>query len=312
MKSAPPPRPVAAVWATRPERSNTLMLCVMTWISLRLGRPAGRVVLHLISAYFLLFAPAARRASRDYLHRLHGREAGLAAVYRHVYSFAATIHDRLYLMNGQLDLFDVRIRGEATMAGLLDAGRGAVLLGAHLGSFEVVRTLGRRYPGVRVALAMYEDNARRIGAALEAAAPGAAPEIIALGRIDAMLRIRDRLAAGCFVGVLGDRTPGAEAVRQVPLLGAPAALPLGPLRMAAMLRSPVVFMAGLYLGDNRYEIRFVPITDFADCPAEQREKRIADALHAYAAEIERCCREAPYNWFNFFDFWAAPAAGPAA
>lgn len=317
MKFAPPPprpaRPAApATWATRPERSNMTMLRIMTWISLRLGRPAGRVVLHLIAAYFTLCAPSARRASRAYLHRLHGRDAGLAATYRHIHSFAATIHDRLYLLRGHLDLFDIRIRGEATMAGALATGRGALLLGAHLGSFEVVRALGRRYPGVQVALAMYEDNARRIGAALDAIAPDARPEVIALGRLDAMLKIRDRLAAGGFVGVLGDRTPGAEAVARVPLLGAPAPLPLGPLRMAAMLRCPVVFMAGLYLGGNRYEIRFVPLADFSGCPAAERAARIDAALAAYAAEIETCCREAPYNWFNFFDFWAPAAAEAGA
>jgi hypothetical protein len=49
------------------------MLRVMTWISLRLGRRAGRVVLHLIAAYFLLFAPASRRASGNYLRRALGR-----------------------------------------------------------------------------------------------------------------------------------------------------------------------------------------------------------------------------------------------
>lgn len=311
MKPPAASRPPAAnaAWATRPERSNVLMLRIMTWISLRLGRPAGRVVLHLIAAYFLLFAPTARRASRAYLRRVHGREAGLAASYRHIHCFAATIHDRLYLMGNRLDLFDVEIHGDAVMARLLDAGRGAVLLGAHLGSFEIVRTLGRRYPGVRVALAMYEDNARRISAALDAVAcDDARPEIIALGRLDAMLRIRDRLAAGEFVGVLGDRTPGTEPVVPVPLLGAAAPLPLGPLRMAAMLRCPVVFMAGLYLGGNRYEIHFVPIADFTGCPAAGREAAIHAALVAYAAEIERCCRRAPGNWFNFFDFWNPPAA----
>ena len=39
-----------AAWRARPERSNMAMLRIMTWISLRLGRPAGRVVLHLIAA----------------------------------------------------------------------------------------------------------------------------------------------------------------------------------------------------------------------------------------------------------------------
>ena len=58
-----------AEWARRPERSNYTLLRVMTWISLRLGRPVGRVVLLGIAAYFLAFSPSARRASRSWLAR---------------------------------------------------------------------------------------------------------------------------------------------------------------------------------------------------------------------------------------------------
>ena len=28
-----------------------------------------------------------------------------------------------------------------------------------------------------------------------------------------------------------------------------------------------------------------------------------DALRAYVAKLEALVREAPYNWFNFYDFW---------
>ena len=42
--------PANAEWARQPERSNMAMLRLMAWLSLRLGRPAGRVVLHLIAA----------------------------------------------------------------------------------------------------------------------------------------------------------------------------------------------------------------------------------------------------------------------
>lgn len=113
-------------WARRQERSNALLLRAMTWISLRLGRPAGRVVLHLIAAYFVLFSPAACAASRDYLRRVLGRPARWRDVYRHVYTFAATIHDRIYLMNERFDLFDIRLQGQALVEAALEIGRAHV------------------------------------------------------------------------------------------------------------------------------------------------------------------------------------------
>lgn len=307
----PPPTPLqpqparapAAEWAQRPERSNMAMLRLMSWISLRLGRPAGRVVLHLIATYFLLFAPAARRASRAYLPRALGRPARFADGYRQVFSFAATIHDRLYLLKDRFDLFDIRIEGEDVIRDQVASGRGALLFGAHFGSFEAIRAIGRNQPRLRIALAMYEDNARKINAMLAALNPSACPEVIALGKLDAMLKVHARLGEGALVGVLADRSLGDEARLPVDLLGSPASLPVGPFRMAAMLEARIIFMAGLYHGDNRYTIRFEPIADFSQVRRDQREAAIRSAMLAYAAALERCCREAPSNWFNFFDFW---------
>ena len=129
-------------------------------ISLRFGRQRARVVLHLIATYFVLFSPVACAASRDYLRRVLGRPARWRDVYRHVFTFAATIHDRIYLMNGRFDLFDIRLHGETLVDDALAGGRGAFLMGAHLGSFEVVRAIGRTHPDLRV-VAMAERTRAR-------------------------------------------------------------------------------------------------------------------------------------------------------
>ncbi|MHB1403638.1 MAG: LpxL/LpxP family acyltransferase [Thiobacillus sp.] len=292
-----------AEWATRPERSNRTMLRLMAWISLRLGRAPARFVLAGVSLYFLLFAPAAKAASRAYLRRALGRAPTFADVFRHFYSFASTIHDRIFLLNGRFDLFQVEVHGEDVIQDVLSAGRGAILMGAHLGSFEVVRAIGRQQPGLRVAMVMYEENARKLNAVLAAINPAAVQDIIPLGQLDSMLRVQACLDEGMVLGVLGDRTLGGEPTLRVPFLGADAEFPLGPMRLAAMLKRPVLFMSGLYLGGNRYAIRFERLADFSALERSGRDAAIQGAVAAYAACLERHCRAAPYNWFNFFDFW---------
>ncbi|MDH3320121.1 MAG: acyl-CoA synthetase [Betaproteobacteria bacterium] len=282
---------MSAPWRRSPERSHRFALRLMRWIALGLGRRAARLVLHPVSAYFLLSAPRARRASRAYLGRALGRRAGLADLYRHFYTFAATVLDRVYLLNERFDLFDLEVRGAPAASPVL-------LLGAHLGSFEALRAPGRRATGGRLAIVMYEDNARMLNEALAAISPSATQDVIALGRIDSMLRVRDWLADGGVVGVLGDRGLHDEDTHAVPFLGAPARFPLGPMRMAAMLRCRVVFMAGLYLGGNRYALHFEPIADFSSAPPAPQA-----ALATYVACLERHCRTTPFNWFNFYDFW---------
>ncbi len=283
------------------------MLRVMTWISLRLGRPAGRLVLHGIALYFLSFAPSARRASADYLRRVLGRAPTLAERYRHVFTFAATIHDRVYLLNGRFEAFDIEIEGEQLIADQVASGNGALLLGGHLGSFEVTRALGRRQPGLRIVLAMYEDNTRRLNSVLDAINPAARPELIGLGTAEAILSIRDRLAEGALVGVLADRSLRSEVCHRLPLLGSAASFPVSAFRMAALLQTRIIFMAGLYRGANRYTIRFLPIADFTGITRAERDAAITEALERYVAALEGCCRDAPYNWFNFYPFWANPA-----
>lgn len=297
-----------ASWTQAPERSNLAILRLMVWISLRLGRPISRVVLHGIAAYFLAFAPAARRASRDYLRRALDREPTLADCYRHVLAFASTIHDRVYLLNERFDLFDIDIVGRELVHDAMAGGQGVLLMGAHLGSFEVMRAFGRHQAGRPISMMMYEENARKINAILAAINPAAAQDIIPLGRVDSMLQAKEKLDAGHFVGMLADRGLGGDAVRELDFLGAPAPFPVGSFRVAAMLRRPVLFMTGLYLGGNRYRVHFEPLVDFSSVERAGRDAAIAEAQRRYVARLERFCREAPYNWFNFFDFWKSQAS----
>ncbi len=303
-------------WRQRPERSNLLMLRVMTWISLRLGRSAGRFVLYGIAAYFLLANAAARRASRDYLRRVldlpSASRVGWRPVFRHFLSFASAIHDRVYLINDRFNLFDIRIHGEHLVAKLTAAHNGVFLMGAHVGSFEVLRAVGRQRPGLRVAMVMYEENARKLNAALRAINPAAQQDIVPLGHADSMLRVHQLLEAGSVVGMLADRRLNKDTTRPMPFLGESAEFPIGPFRMAAILRRPVLFMVGLYGGSNRYDIHFETLADFSSIAAGGRDAAVQAAMARYAQLLEQHCRAAPYNWFNFFDFWQASKPLPAA
>lgn len=299
-------KPAAAVWATQRERSNLFILRVMTFLSLRLGRRISRIILHGIALYFVLFAPRAARASRAYLRRVLQREPSFADRYRHVLTFATTIHDRVYLLNNRLAGFTYNVHGEDTMRRILQQHRGLILFGAHFGSFEIIHAFGEQRTDLRVIMAMFEDNANKINTALAAINPNFRQDIIALGRIDTMLQIQQRLDEGALIGVLADRSPVQEALHVVDFLGAPASFPLGPLRLAAVLRQPVVFMSGEYRGGAHYDIYFEQIADFSALERAQRNRAVVDAVHAYAGCLERHCRQAPYNWFNFFDFWQMP------
>ncbi len=292
--------PRAAPWRQRPERGSLSLMRFMMRASLVLGRGPSRVMVRIIAAYFFVTGGAARRATRDFLARVLGRAPTLAEQYHQFFTFSATVHDRVYFLKGRFDLFEIEVRGAE-----LFAPEGMLLMGGHLGSFEVLRACGRHMGQRRVAMAMYDENAR-LRSVLAALDPAALGDVVALGRPESMLELAARLDEGSIVGVLADRTLADEPTAMIDFLGAPAPFPTGPMRLAAALRRRVIFMAGLHRGGNRYEICFEPLADFSTLEGlsrDEREQRVGQATLAYARCLERHARAAPDNWFNFHDFW---------
>jgi hypothetical protein len=175
--------------------------------------------------------------------RALGRWAEWSDGFRHVLAFASTIHDRIYLLNDRFDLFDIEIIGAEALDASLAKQPGALLIGAHLGSFEVLRAVGRGRAGLKVAMLMYEENARKINAALEAINPAATADIIALGRMDSMIEARDKLDQGYLVGMLADRGLGDDATVDCEFLGE-----IGPLPGRPFPHGRPVAPAGVFHG----------------------------------------------------------------
>lgn len=300
----------APSWTAWSERGSTRLLRFMAWLSLRMGRASVRTLVYLTAAYFLATSGAARIASRAFLSRALGRRPTLAERYCHFLSFASTIHDRMFFASGDFAPFDIRVHGTAALDSLPD-GTGAFLMGGHLGSFDAIRACGRIRTHRPVYMAMYEEHARKLNAVLGAINPRAIEGIVPLGHMQSMLKLRELLDAGSMVGILADRTPGREPVLSVPFFGEPASFPTGPMRLAAILHCPVIFMVGLYAGANRYDIHFETLADFSrtlDVPRAERDRLVADAVTRYAGRMEHFARLHPDNWFNFHDFWSAPPA----
>ncbi len=295
-------------WTAAPERGSTAALRLMLWVLRRFGHRAGQALLPPIAAYFLATSPRQRAAARTNLGRALGRPAGVRDLYRLYFAFASTILDRVFLAAGpeasRAAGYRIEVEGLDLLQAHIAAGRGCLLLGAHLGSFEALRAVADAGCPVDVSVLMHEANAARVKAFFDSIGGAQrAAAVIPLGRPDSMLRVRECLAAGGLVGLLADRTPRGEKLMRVPFLGAPAPLPVGPHVLAAMLDAPVALAFGLWLGPRRYLVRFEHFAGPIALPRPGREAAVAALAARYAGRLEALCREHPYNWFNFFDFW---------
>ncbi len=302
-------------WRNQKERSNRVAIRLARHLTLLVPRQVARWLLYPVTLYFVVTATQARRASRQFLATVLPRPPGAMDVFRHFLAFATVVLDRAYLVRGRLDAFEIAIEGAPAVEALRTSGRGGFLIGAHVGSFEVSRALGRHLSEPpRVVMVMFEENARMIAEAIATLNPGLQQEIIGLGATDSMIRVKHAVDAGALAGILADRLPPhegdcAEDRRVLSFHGRPAAFPIGPFRMAALLRRPAVLMLGLYLGGNRYRLVFEEIYDFR-ARGIDRQAAMEEALQRYVRRLEHYSRAYPYNWFNFYDVWesAEPAA----
>lgn len=291
-------------WATRSERGSLPLIKLGVWLARKMGRRFARLFLYPICVYFLLSSAHAARNSRIYLTRVLGRRARLADVFRHYLTFGACVLDRVFLLNDEIEQFDITIHGEEIVREIHARGGGCILFGAHFGSFEVARAVGRRERNVPISLLMYEENARKIRAALAAINPALETEVIGLGRLDSLIAVADRLNRGHFIGVLADRNVDGKDLVRYDFLGASAAFPQGPFRVAMLLQRPVVLMIGIYRGGRSYEVFFETLVEGPTARPRDANAWLNDVMGRYVARLEHHCRTAPFNWFNFYDFWA--------
>jgi predicted LPLAT superfamily acyltransferase len=299
----PDARAMSLAWKQQQERGSRLAIRFMAWVAQALGRPAARVLLYPICLYYLVVSRQANGALRRYYQQLQRRPAGWPALFRHYHSFASTLLDRVFFLRGRFGLFDIRMHGLEGLDKVLADGRGCLLLGSHLGSFEVVRAVGLSRQQIAVKVLMDEQNAPLIRALIQELNPAVAETVIQVGEVGTMLQVQECLTHGGVVGIMGDRLMMDGQSVRCEFLGGAADFPSGSIRLAHAVRAPVVLFFGLYRGGNRYDIHLELLSESIQLSADHRQDDVRRWTQRYADRLAHYSREAPDNWFNFYDFW---------
>ncbi|MDH3687153.1 MAG: hypothetical protein OEP95_13065 [Myxococcales bacterium] len=280
------------------------------------GRRVSSALLRPIAGYFQLAHADVRRASRTYLERLYrfpgGAEAlgappGFAATHRHLHEFAVNIFDRMVIWGDSIHEMEIEKERSRPLLDRARAGTGGILVGAHLGSFDMLRLVAQQHEVV-VNVLMYTDHAEQINGFFETLDPGSRVRV--LGADPTATRtpflIRECVERGEFVGILADRVQpgGRDRAVRVPFLGTPAVFPATPFELATVLGCPLLQCLCVRTGNARYETLALPLFEGGRVPRREREKATTELIESYVAELERWCLRAPYQWFNFYDFWA--------
>jgi predicted LPLAT superfamily acyltransferase len=285
-----------------------------------LGGRVVKIMLYPIAAYFFL-RERSRDASRAYLARVwahpEGRKhmpgpPGFFAPFWHYHEFAVQIFDRMVLWGRGLSELRMDHGGSEHLFALQRDGRGAMLISAHLGSYDMPRQLAGDY-GLVLNVVMFTAHAERINRFFEQLDSKSRIRVLSLepGSLRTAFAIKACIDRGELVGVMADRLPpdGSETPVLLPFLGREMAFPLSPFLLAGMLGCPVYLSLCLRKGDAHYETVVRPIGGGVKIPRRERERAAVELARTWVKNLEEACLQHPYQWFNFYDTWSA--GGPA-
>jgi len=315
-----------ARWWRHLERGNRLGIGALALCCRVAGLRAASWLLYPVVMYFLLTGRIARRASQQYFTRLRAwaststsistsdiarlPKPGWLASYRHMLAFA---HSKLYQFaawQGYVRRSDIHFADTRAFDTLVASGKGAIVISSHLGNSDMMRALASRSKhNLVVTVLTHTEHAQRFNQALSEANKNFSHHVMEVGDFGpqtAML-MQQRIDAGEWLVIAGDRVPAHESGRTLnaSFLGAVAPFAQGPYILAHALACPVYLFFCLRERDG-YHIYFEPFAPCINLPRRERAQQITQWAQRYAARLEHYCLGTPYQWFNFFDFWARP------
>jgi predicted LPLAT superfamily acyltransferase len=270
-----------------------------------LGPRAAELFLYPVVLFYLLALGKERRASMQYLERVLGPTHLLgrwARTYLHLLAFARSYLDGALLNALGSTIFEFEHVGTEQV--LAAAKGGGVMVTAHLGAWELSSGMLRERHGLtNVAIVMFRSDEAELQRYIESL-HGNRPRLIAVGEGElAALDILRAVRAGEVVCMQGDRTVDAREVK-VPFFGKEARWPVGPWIVAALSGAPILWAFAVRVGPRRYRFIADPPRYVRFDPSRPRDQQLAQWVREYVERLEAMLRADPYQWFNFFDFWA--------
>jgi len=285
-------------WTEKSERGSESLMMLFAWLARSVGRAFCRVLLYPIVLYFLVTDRIARHASFEFLQAVKGHPAKISEVFDHLYSFAATLLDRVYMADHEFQKFEVSIENQHLVDEALKKNKGCLLLGSHLGSFDLMALATRAMDPRPLNIMMRVDPRSRLRRI--AGIDDSLLRVIPLGAPNSLLKAYEALTLGEVVATLADRIEGRSAL-PVQFFGRSVMMPLAPYVLAARSGAPMLACFGIYEGKNRYRIKFIEMGVYPE--KKSRICELQSSVDRYAQLLEEQAKIYPFNWFNFYPYW---------
>lgn len=204
----------------------------------------------------------------------------------------------------------------------LNEKRGAFIFISHLGNFEILRSLATAHKmGVQneVALTVISDEnfSSKFSKFLKQNAPQFFENMVDINEITpaTIEKFMDTISRGGLVVCAGDRISknASQRILSQDFLGKSAPFSYGAFFLALLLDAPIYFIFGFkktnLFFSRKFEMHVKKARTEISASRKKRDESIKNLCAEYARTLEEFCKIYPYQWYNFFDFWAFPSEG---
>jgi len=291
-----------ADWMDKKERGSLWMMRFACFLCKKTGPKLLSPLLFLIVCYFYVSSHEVKSASMQFFEKVTGKVRS-SDYFRQLYCFSRTILDRFFILLGKTASYHVTSHGRRLLLEEKKRGRGIILLGAHLGSFEACRIFIKDKVELDVHIVAYFGASQKIRATLDLLNPEQAKKVIDPTNPDAVFKMREVIEAGGILAILADRVGLSDKRASVNFFGETVDFPAGPYLLAHVLGCPVYSFFGLLSKPYHYDNYLDCLAERVVLPRKNRQEALTEYAQIYADKLEYYCKKNPYNWFNFFHYW---------
>ncbi|MBU2652016.1 MAG: lipid A biosynthesis acyltransferase [Bacteroidetes bacterium] len=270
----------------------------------RFGTVPAYVLLYFVALYYWFFSR--KKYLRYYFRERLGYSAfrSMMAIYRLYYNFGQVLIDKVVVLGGLKKRFTFDFDGEHYIEGMKDGG---MLIGAHMGNWEIASQLLQRLP-LKIYIVMYDEEHRKIKDLLDNVLKEKTFEIIPLKNdLSHIIAIHNALQTRGLVVMHGDRFMKGSRSIDVSFLGAVASFPAGPFQIALKSGFPVSFVYAMKESWKHYHFFASKPKVYSRQKTEGKHDSAKIILEDYVKCLEEKVKAYPEHWFNFHDFWGIDA-----
>ncbi len=264
-----------------------------------LGLWPAYALLAFVAFYYFLFSwTSTGHIYRFFRRRMHySVPRSVAMVYWNYLMLGQSLIDKVAILSGLSAKFTSRSNGAENIEHMAAAKRGAIMLGAHLGNWEIAGHFISRYDTV-VNVLMYDGEHEHIKALMDAVTGGKKFNVIPIREdLSHVYLMSEALMRGETICMHADRYVAGARAQAVEFMGEEALFPTGPFQLVKALKAPYTYVYGVKTGPTHYEFYARPpkeVGDFPDLHAMMKD---------YVKDLEGMVNKNPSQWFNYYDFW---------